>query len=53
MVQPKIMIFGGYIVQCVRFKMPLKLPQSEVCGKVCGRSIKVVQDGPKTNTLVS
>ena len=46
------MIFGGYIGQCVSFKTPLELPQSEVCGKGYGRFTKAVQDGPKTDTLV-
>ena len=52
MVQPKIMIFGGYIVQYVIFKMPLESPQSEVCGKSYDHFTKTVQNGSKTDTLV-
>ena len=52
MVHPKIMIFSGYIVQCVSFEMPLELPQSEVRGEGYGRFTKTVQIGLKTDILV-
>jgi len=52
MVQQKIMIFGGYMVQYVIFKMPLESPQSEVCGKSYGHFTETTQNGLKTDTLV-
>ena len=52
MVQPKIMIFGGYIVQYVIFKMPLESPQSEICGQSYGHFTDTTQNELKTDTLV-
>ena len=52
MVQPKVMIFCGYLVPCVSFKMALESPQSEICGKSYGCFTETVQDGSKTDTLV-
>ena len=36
----------------VIFKMPLELPQSEVCGKSYGHFTETTQNGLKTDTLV-
>jgi len=52
MVQPKVVIFGGYLFRFVSFKMPIELPQSETCGKSYHRFTETVQDGSKTDTLV-
>ena len=46
------MIFGGYLVQCVSFKMTLESSKSEICGKSYGRFTNAMQIGPKNNTLV-